>query len=129
MSNIQLFDLASRHATWLAARQGSIAGNVANANAPGFRATDIEPFSATLDQTKLTIAMTQAGHVTDARAAAYRVNKRNTQGQSWETQHSGNSVSLEQEMIKAGEVKGAFSLNTAIVKSFRHRMLLMSSKG
>jgi flagellar basal-body rod protein FlgB len=31
-------------------------------------------------------------------------------------------------MIKAGEVKGAFSLNTAIVKSF-HRMLLMSSKG
>ena len=91
-----------------------------------FAATDIEAFSATLDQTKLTMAMTQAGHVTDARAAAYRVDE--IQGQSWETQHSGNSVSLEQEMIKAGEVKGAFSLNTAIVKSF-HRMLLMSSKG
>jgi flagellar basal-body rod protein FlgB len=126
MSNIQLFDLASRHATWLAARQGSIAGNVANANTPGFRATDIEAFSATLDQTKLTMATTQAGHVADARAAAYRVDE--IQGQSWETQHSGNSVSLEQEMIKAGEVKGAFSLNTAVVKSF-HRMLLMSSKG
>jgi flagellar basal-body rod protein FlgB len=42
--------------------------------------------------------------------------------------HSGNSVSLEQEMIKGGEVSGAFRLNTSILKAF-HRMILASSKG
>ena len=30
----------------------------------------------------------------------------------WETTHSGNSVSLEQELIKAGEVNRAYRLNT-----------------
>ena len=46
---------------------------------------------------------------------------------AWEIIHSGNSVSLEQEMIKAGEVNRAYALNTSVVKAF-HRMLLASAK-
>jgi flagellar basal-body rod protein FlgB len=46
---------------------------------------------------------------------------------SWETVHSGNSVSLEQEMLKAGDINRDYSLNTAIVKSF-HRMFMTSMK-
>ena len=45
----------------------------------------------------------------------------------WEITHSGNSVSLEQELIKAGEVNRAYRLNTSVVKAF-HRMLLASAK-
>jgi flagellar basal-body rod protein FlgB len=41
--------------------------------------------------------------------------------------HSGNSVSLEQEMVKGGDVNRDYSMNTAIVRSF-HRMLLSSAK-
>jgi flagellar basal-body rod protein FlgB len=41
--------------------------------------------------------------------------------------HSGNSVSLEQEMLKAGDINRDYSLNTAIVKSF-HRMFMTSLK-
>ncbi|MFX9054108.1 hypothetical protein ABTN50_19330, partial [Acinetobacter baumannii] len=37
--------------------------------------------------------------------------------------HSGNNVSLEQEMLKAGDVAGQFSLNTSVYKSF-HKMIL-----
>ena len=40
---------------------------------------------------------------------------------------SGNSVSLEQELIKAGEVNRDYALNTSIVRSF-HRMLMASVK-
>ena len=45
----------------------------------------------------------------------------------WETTDSGNTVSLENEMIKAGEVGRDYSLNTNIVKAF-HAMLMQSVK-
>ena len=40
---------------------------------------------------------------------------------------SGNSVSLEQELLKAGDVNRAYALNSGVVKAF-HRMLLASVK-
>jgi flagellar basal-body rod protein FlgB len=46
----------------------------------------------------------------------------------WETTVSGNSVTLEQEMIKAGEIRGAFSLDTSILKAF-HGMWMSTLKG
>ncbi len=44
MQPIQLFDLASRQAEWLTIRQQVVAGNIANANTPKFRAKDVTPF-------------------------------------------------------------------------------------
>nr|WP_246529116.1 flagellar basal body rod protein FlgB [Microvirga zambiensis] len=118
-----MFDLASRQSQWLAARQTTISGNVANANTPGYRARDVEPFADVLDKTKLTMAATNGGHIgfEPSRAEAAKVKK----SESWDTVYSKNSVSLEQELIKAGEVNRQHSLNTSIVKSF-HRMLLSS---
>ena len=40
---------------------------------------------------------------------------------------SENSVVLENELMKAGEVRREFELNTAIVKAF-HRMIMLSVK-
>ncbi len=40
---------------------------------------------------------------------------------------SGNNVSLEQELLKAGEVNRAYRLNTSIAKVF-HRMIMTSSR-
>jgi flagellar basal-body rod protein FlgB len=57
---------------------------------------------------------------TDTRATAKK--------DSWEVVHSGNSVSLEQEMIKGSDVNRDYSMNAAIVRSF-HRMVLSSAKG
>jgi flagellar basal-body rod protein FlgB len=120
---VYLFDLASRQSQWLAVRQTTISGNVANANTPGYRARDVEPFADVLDKTKLTMVATSASHigVSPSRAEAEKVKK----SDSWDIVHSKNSVSLEQEMIKAGEVNRQHSLNTSIVKTF-HRMLLSS---
>jgi flagellar basal-body rod protein FlgB len=86
---VYLFDLASRQAQWLAARQTTISG----------------------------------GHIgiSPSRTEATKVKK----SESWDTVYSKNSVSLEQELIKAGEVNRQHTLNTTIVKSF-HRMLLTS---
>jgi Flagellar basal body protein len=122
---LHLFELASSQARWLELRQSTIAANVANANTPGFKARDVEPFSRVLDGTPVRLATTDPSHLqlsaaeTDTRATAKK--------DSWEVVHSGNSVSIEQEMVKAGDVNRDYSLNTAIVRSF-HRMLLAGAK-
>ena len=120
---VYLFDLASRQAQWLATRQTTISGNVANANTPGYRARDVEPFADVLDKTKLVMAATNSGHIgiSPSQTDTTKVKK----SESWDTVYSKNSVSLEQELIKAGEVNRQHTLNTTIVKSF-HRMLLTS---
>lgn len=126
MSSIYLFDVASQQAHWLGVKQATIANNVSNANTPGFRAREVEPFTDAMDKVRLTVAITQPGHI-DLGGAADTRSVAAKNGESWDVTHSGNSVSLEQEMVKAGEVNRTYSLNTSIVKAF-HRMYLSSLK-
>jgi flagellar basal-body rod protein FlgB len=120
-----LASLASSQAQWLAARQTTIASNVANANTPGYQARDVTPFSTTLDQTALSLTATNPRHIDTG--AELAPTQKISKTDSWEIFHSGNSVALEQEMMKAGEVNQGYALNTAIVKAFS-RMVSMSAK-
>jgi flagellar basal-body rod protein FlgB len=121
-----LFDLASRHAQWATLRQATITTNIANANTPGYKARDVEKFTAILDKTHLAAARTSAMHL-DLGEKGLRPDKVRP-SDSWEVNESGNSVSIEQEMLKSSEVGGAYSLNTSVVKAF-HRMMLLSTRG
>ena len=125
MVPVFLASLASSQAQWLGARQTTIASNVANANTPGYQARDVTPFSAMLDQTALSLTATNPRHI-DA-GAELAPTQKISKTDSWEIFHSGNSVALEQEMMKAGEVNQGYALNTAIVKAFS-RMVSMSAK-
>lgn len=123
MEPIHLFNLSGRHAQWAAVRQATISANIANANTPGFVAKDIEPFQAVLDRTSLRMTATAPGHIgsspgTDGTTDARRA-------ETWEVTHSGNSVSIDEELMKANEVSRAFSLDTNIMRSF-HRMIMTS---
>ena len=125
MSPIQLFNVVSQHNRWLSVRQTTIAGNVANANTPGYKALDVEPFQMAVEQARLAMAATSPAHMTSADTSAPATDVRKEE--PWDVTYSGNSVSLEQEMIKAGDVNRAYRLNTSVIKAF-HRMLLASSK-
>lgn len=126
MQPIHLFDLMSRHNQWLAARQSVIASNIANANTPGYQAQDLTSFEKTLDATGFAMAATARGHqLPSAATGASAGDSRN--GGFWDIVHSGNSVSMEKELMKASEVTGAYSLNTSIARSF-HRMMLTSTR-
>jgi flagellar basal-body rod protein FlgB len=125
MQGIHLFELASRQAEWLSVRQAAVSGNVANANTPDFKARDVEPFKDVLEQTQLTMAATNPGHLEiDASSVAATELRRDA---VTEQNHSKNTVSLEEEMVKSGEINRQFSLNTSIVKAF-HRMMLSAVK-
>jgi flagellar basal-body rod protein FlgB len=122
---LYLFELASSQAKWLELRQSTIAANVANANTPGYKARDVEPFNKVLDGVPVRLATTSPAHIQlDASETDTRTSPKKD---SWEVVHSGNSVSIEQEMVKGGDVNRGYSLNSAIVRSF-HRMLLSGVK-
>jgi flagellar basal-body rod protein FlgB len=125
VSVIHLFDVVSRHNRWLSVRQSTIAGNIANANTPGYKALDVEPFEKTLELTRLAMNTTHSGHLADSASKVADAGVRPTEG--WEVTHSGNSVSIEKELLNAGEANRAYRLNTSIAKAF-HRMILASAK-
>ncbi|MGO9544076.1 MAG: flagellar basal body protein [Rhodomicrobium sp.] len=120
-----IFDLAAHQASWLLARQNLVAQNVANANTPGYRAADLQPFEASLQGASLQLVTTSAGHTSisgNEPAAA------DTADDVTEAYFSGNDVGLEQEMVKASGISRAFALNAAVVKAF-NGMLLQAAKG
>lgn len=126
VDSVNLFNLAAQQARWLAVRQNAVAGNIANANTPGYQAMDVEPFEKVLDRTGVTLARTDAGHIGGrAGESGFAVG---VDGQTAALMPSGNDVTLEGELMKAGDIRRSFELNTAIVKAF-HRMMMMSSKG
>jgi len=125
--SVSLFNLAASQAEWLSAQQKIIAGNVANANTPGFKAREIVPFASLLDgPNALSMMRTQTAHmdVTYHPLEAQQIK----QDSSIETTHSGNTVVLEQEMLRGSENAREMSLNTAIVKSF-HQMMMATIQG
>ena len=125
MEPVNLFDLATQQSRWLAVRQSAVAGNVANVNTPGYGTVDVEPFEKVLDKSGVTMAATQAGHLTSrATEAGFAVREEERDASLLPSE---NSVVLENELLKAGDIRRQFELNTAIVKAF-HRMLMMSSK-
>jgi flagellar basal-body rod protein FlgB len=126
MQPIYLFDLASKNNSWLSSRQTLAAANIANVNTPGYKARDLRSFESVLESTGLGMAATQPGHM-EPSADSLSASAEAKAEKSWDVFHSGGNVSVEQELMKSGEIRRGFSLNTNIVTSF-HRMLLSSSR-
>ena len=121
MSQPYVLQLAAQRTQWLSARDALIAANVANASTPGFQATDLQPFSAILDSAQVTMASTNPAHMTpggDGFAEARVVDS-----DSPETTLSGNSVDVENEMMKLGEVNRDYTMATNI-KRVMHQMIM-----
>ncbi len=129
MQPIQLFQIAAAQAHWLSVRQDVVAGNVANANTPGYKAMDVEPFSSVLDKMDRGgaqgLAATSALHIKDDSAVG-AVRTEPVDG-GIALKPSGNSVDLAHELMRSGEIRREFELNTGVVRSF-HQMMMMTVK-
>ncbi|MGD0183949.1 MAG: flagellar basal body rod protein FlgB [Roseiarcus sp.] len=125
MSQPYVLQIASQRTQWLSARESLIAGNVANANTPGYRATDLQPFAAVLDSTQVSMTTTNPAHITPTQdeLTSARVVENDASDQTL----SGNSVHLEQEMIKLGDVNRDYSMSTNIKRAI-HQMMMSALK-
>jgi flagellar basal-body rod protein FlgB len=116
MEPVYLFNLMDQQKSWLSTRHSLVAQNVANANTPGYKAQDVQPFAAVMARSALDMAGADPMHMRPAPTQAYAVTSKPADG--WETTHSGNSVSPEQEMIKASDIRGDYTLNTNLMRAF-----------
>jgi flagellar basal-body rod protein FlgB len=121
VSEPYVFKLAAQRSDWLSTRQTLIAGNVANANTPGYRATDLQPFSSVLDATQVSMTTTNPMHMapTDQELTAAQVVETEPSDETM----SGNSVRLENEMIKLGDVNRDYTMGTNL-KRVLHQMMM-----
>lgn len=121
---MQVFSIATQRAQWLSARLGVIAGNVANASTPGYRAREIAPFEAVLKQQQMQIARTDPAHLNMAgEVGAVRFEAREARADL--ATHSGNTVELEKEMLAGAETVRQFRLTSGLVRTW-HRLFMMS---
>ena len=126
MDAVNLFKLATQQSRWLSVRQSAVAGNVANVNTPGYGTTEVEPFESVLNNSRVTLVATNSAHLAgNVSAQGFKVNQEDT---SNALMPSKNTVVLENELLKSGEIRRGFEMNTASVKAF-HRMTTMALKG
>jgi flagellar basal-body rod protein FlgB len=97
------------------ARQSQIARNIANADTPGYRARDLVSFSETYSsgQRGTDMRISRSGHLVPGIAApAYR-----STDLGGEASPNGNTVSLEQEMVRATQAKSNHDLALTVYKT------------
>ena len=101
---LEIFKMAQSLAGHAAARHSAIARNIANADTPGYRATDASPFSASYQEQTETSQMraTRTGHSMHADRQDRQIRYVDT---GEEASPNGNTVSLENEMMKAAKVR------------------------
>ena len=112
LADIPLLAMLRSRLNYLSQRQEVIAQNVANADTPGFAPQELKPFSfqarvqaagagATADPSAM--AATEPGHMAPPHAAGGRFQA--VASRDSETTLDGNSVVLEEEMMKMGQAR------------------------
>lgn len=126
---MSFFNLASQRMNWLSARQKVIAENVANADTPGYRAREVSSFKEMLQgsQPVAGVQVTDGAHIRSNGAEAQGVRVDVDQA-AWQQSLDGNSVVLEQQTIKAGEVSASYKLAANLYRK-GYELLTLSVTG
>jgi len=113
---LEMFQMAAGMATHAAERQSVLAQNIANADTPGYRAKDVASFSATFRAVEggQGLRSTRAGHLLGPQDAQAQPRLFDVSG---DAAPNGNTVSLEQQMMKGAETKAQHDMAMAVYKS------------
>jgi flagellar basal-body rod protein FlgB len=128
-ADLPLLNQIKGRMTWLDERQRVVAQNVANADTPGFVARDLKTptdFAAALRQGgPLQMVRTSAAHIAPAPANVARFTSQASPDS--ETTLDGNSVVMEEEMLKMAESRMAYDAAIGFYQKSM-QMLRMAAK-
>jgi len=112
-NNIEMMQTAQAMARHASERQTLVARNVANADTPGYRARDMPSFVETLTAPQLGVALrtTRPGHLNDG---VNFVGQMGAIDAGVEASPNGNTVSIEDEMVKAADLRQQHDMAMAI---------------
>ena len=111
---LEILQMAQALARHSGARQAEIARNVANADTPGYRARDLQPFAASYAAESPGLRHSRPGHLRDQAAEGLLLQADRTASAA---EPNGNSVSLEREMLRAADVRQQHDMALAIYRS------------
>jgi len=122
---LNVFKVAHAMATHAGQRQAIVAQNVANADTPGYKAQDVQPFDEVYENgAQAGMRASRAGHLN---AQSGPLGGLQTFAVDGTTDPNGNSVSVELELLRGVEIKRQHDRALAIYKSSMN--ILRSSLG
>ncbi len=114
ISQIPIFSMLRTRLQWHQERQRLLAENVANANTPRFKPSDLAPpeFNRGGAIRPVAVAQTNPGHLSGSSATGgqFQLERSN----QFEVRPAGNGVSLEDEMLKVAANQMDFQAATAL---------------
>lgn len=125
---------------WLEQRQKVITQNVANADTPGYTPLDLVPvdFATLLRSSASKHSMTSASggvlktnsaHMSGENSEGPKDAKAKAQSQVYETAPAGNKVVLEEQLLKADEVRMDYQLMINLYEKNRDLLRTATGKG
>jgi flagellar basal-body rod protein FlgB len=118
LANLPLFSAITRKMNWLTSRQRVLAENVANVDTPRYKAADLRPldFRSELAQLqgKLQPLKTDPNHLAGTVLAS--AEQEQATANPVERDINGNTVSIEDEMMKVSETMADYQLMTSLYK-------------
>lgn len=124
IEGVDLFQIINQRMDYATARHSLVAQNVAHADTPNYRPSDLKPFEAALrspSAPKLTV--TQPTHIASGPGHAEFSENRTYEG--WEVEPSGNGVLLEQEIMKAADISRDYQMAVTLMR--KHLTMLRAS--
>lgn len=107
--------MAGQMGSHAAARHVQIARNVANADTPGYRATDLRGFAESYDRAPATgLKASRPQHLTAGDWGAARHARVDAGG---EPSPNGNTVSIEDELVRQADARRQFNISLSVYQS------------
>ena len=123
MEELEIIRMASAMARHAGARHRVIAENVANADTPGYVARDVKPFTYFVNE-ELKPRATRPEHAGAGGPLHSASLPRVMVDEAVQTSKNGNSVSLEQELVKSVEAQGQHDFAITMMRK-THKILRM----
>lgn len=130
LGKLTLFDVVKKRLAWLGQRQEVISQNIANSDTPNYKAKEIQPFQfkelLRRENSGLNMSVTEVSHLRGVRKAVRRFQVKDNR-QPYETNPSGNSVVLEEQMSKMNENGASHRLTSELYK--KHLSMIQAALG
>ena len=127
-NQLPLFSVIKKRFAWLTQRQEILSQNIANADSPGYRASDLKPFDfkeiMRREPMQLNMDATRGDHL-GGRRRRLRDFSEERAPRPYETSPAGNAVILEEQMMKLNESSVKHSLATKLYQ--KHLGLLRTA--
>ena len=118
-TDLTAFRVMKQRLQWLGQRQEVLSHNVANADTPKYRPSDLQPFTFRMamgQEGKMRPVTTQTGHLTGTSVRGGQDVPSRSDRNFYETAPDGNQVVVEQQMLKIADTGVNYQLVTNLYR-------------